>query len=380
MSAAPQAAGRCDAATPGDGSDATALAADAGPAARAEVQPYIAMALQTRCEAVNGLAPEQARQRMAATIDRIGQTLRTIQAYTAGDLRLVVLPEYLLTGFPMGEGIAQWQALACVTAGDESCEALAGVAQAGGLFLCVNAYEVDPAFPQLYFQAALVFGPNGDLVLRQRRMISMFACSPYDVWDAYLDRHGLDSVFPVADTAIGRLGAIASEEILYPEIARAQAMRGAEVLLHSTGEFGSPRQTGKEIARLARAVENMAYVVSANASSLQGTGIPPDTTDGMSKIVDYRGLVLAEAAGGETMAAHAEIDITALRRARARPGLANLLSRQPYALYAAAYGQGQAQQPDGLLAADGSVQVPDRAWFKQRQIHTLARLRGQGRI
>jgi predicted amidohydrolase len=154
-------------------------------------------------------------------------------------------------------------------------------------------------------------------------------------------------------------------------------MRGAEVLLHSTGEFASPRATAKEITRLARAVENVAYVVSANASSLQGTPIPVDTTTGMSKIVDWRGLVLAEAAGGESMVAQAEIDIVALRRARARPGMANLLSRQPYALYAAQYARSNAQPANGLLQG-GDVQVPGRDWFRTRQLAVIERLQREG--
>ena len=36
-------------------------------------------------------------------------------------------------------------------------------------------------------------------------------------------------MFPVAKTAIGNLAAIASEKILYPEVARCLAMRGAEI-------------------------------------------------------------------------------------------------------------------------------------------------------
>ena len=103
-------------------------------------------------------------------------------------------------------------------------------------------------------------------VLRYRRLLSMFAPSPHDVWDRYLDHYGLEGVFPVADTEIGRLAAIASEEILYPEIARALAFRGAEVFVHSSSEIGSPLGTAKDVAKRARAWENMAYVVSANTA------------------------------------------------------------------------------------------------------------------
>ena len=115
-----------------------------------------------------------------------------------------------------------------------------------------------------------MIAPSGDFVLRYRRMISLSGPTPYDVWDRYLDIYGLEGVFPVADTPIGRLAAIASEEILYPEIARCHAMRGAEVFVHPTSEAGTPQDSIKEIARRARAIENMAFVVSANSAGAAG--------------------------------------------------------------------------------------------------------------
>ena len=53
------------------------------------------------------------------------------------------------------------------------------------------------------------------------------------------------------------LACIASEEILYPEIARALALRGAEVFCHSSSEIGSPLATHKDVAKQARAFEIM---------------------------------------------------------------------------------------------------------------------------
>ena len=349
--------------------------------ARIEVAPYLALAMQTACHAVNKLGVEAARLKISDAIGRIGRQVETIKSYVGADLRLVVLPEYVLTGFPMGESIPLWRDKAALHPRGAEMDALAAVANKCDLFLCVNAYDVDENFPDLYFQSSLVLSPMGQVVMRYRRLISMFTPSPYDVWDQYLDRYGLDGVFPVADTVIGRLGAIASEEILYPEIARCQAMRGAEVFLHSTGEFASPRPTAKEIARLARASENMAYVVSANAAGLEGTDIPVQTTDGMSKLVDYRGNVIVEAALGETMAAYGEINIAALRGARRRPGLPNVMSRQPYALYAQAFAEcAQANQPPNTLLSEGRAIVPERDWFRRRQMEVIERLDRTGVI
>src|SRR5690606_35740489 len=206
-----------------------------------------------------------------------------------------------------------------------------------GVFLSVNNYEVDEHFPGVYFQACVIFDPTGAVVLRYRRLNSMWAVTPHDVLDRYLEIYGPDSLFPVADTAIGRLAPIASEEILYPEIARCFAVRGAEVFVHNSSEVASALLSPKNIAKLARALENSAYVVSANTAGLFGSGLPPMSGDGSSKIVDHRGLVLAEAAQGASMAANAEVDLAGLRAFRRRVAMENMLARQRFELYAPTY-------------------------------------------
>ena len=336
---------------------------------------YRALALQTRTFAVNSLGIDEARQQMLAAIARIGRQLHAAKSFIGSDLRLIVLPEYCLTGFPLAESIAEWSAKAALDPAGPEYAAIGALAEACDVHLAVNAYETDAAFPGLYFQASVVFAPSGDVVLRYRRLVSLFAPTPHDVWDAYLDRYGLEGVFPVARTPLGRLSAIASEEVLYPEIARAFALRGAEVLLHSTSEVGSPALTPKDIAKRARAFESMAYLVSANSGGLEGCDIPAESTDGMSKVVDYQGAVLAEAGFGESMVAAAEIDLDGLRRWRQRPGMANVLSRQRTELFAELYARRSVHPPNTLLEPDGRIRVPVRTEFAARQREVIARLR-----
>jgi predicted amidohydrolase len=287
----------------------------------------------------------------------------------------VVLPEYVLTGFPMGEPIPAWADLAALDPDGPEYDAFGAIAQRLGIHLAGNGYETDPAFPGLYFQACWVVAPSGQVILRYRRLHSMYSPSPYDVWDAYLDRYGAESVLPVARTELGMIGAVASEEILYPELSRALALRGAEVLVHPTSEAASPELTPKAIARRARAAENTAYVVSANSGGLTGTAIGADSTNGGSEIVDYAGRVLAKAGPGESIVACAEVDIVALRRERARPGMANQLSRMKAALWAQEYARHDIERSGGLL--DDGV-TADREFFARRQREAIARLREAG--
>lgn len=337
---------------------------------------FRALALQVTCHAVNQASDRQeAGLMMHNTINRLAQQIAASIAFIGFDCRLIVLPEYFLTGFPMGEPLQVWADKACLEINGAEYEALGMIAQKQQIFLAGNAYELDPNFPGLYFQTCFVIDPSGSVVLRYRRLNSLFAPTPHDVWDKYLDCYGLEGVFPVAKTAIGNLAALTSEEILYPEVARCLAMRGAEIFLHSTSEVYSKNLTPKDAAKITRAVENMAYVVSANSAGLANSAIPIGSVDGGSKIIDHRGIILAETGPGESMAAFAEIDLAALRRDRTRPGLNNLLSRQRFEMYAQSYSQAKFYPANTMLNKE-----IERKHFIQTQQETIERLTRLGII
>ena len=68
---------------------------------------YRAIALQTTCFAVNRAADGgEAREIMRRTIERIGRQIAASAAFVGSDVRLIVLPEYFLTGFPLGETVS----------------------------------------------------------------------------------------------------------------------------------------------------------------------------------------------------------------------------------------------------------------------------------
>ncbi len=336
---------------------------------------YTALALQLACDPVNQDDPQSARQRMTRSLERYGKTIRDTSAFlkvfNGRQVKLVVLPEYFLTGFPMGESFAEWKSKAVLDPNGPEYEFLGRIAQSSGVYLSGNAYEADQYFPDLYFQTSFIIAPSGDLILRYRRLISLYTPTPYDVWDKYVDRYGLDGVFPVVDTDIGRLACIASEEILYPELARCLAMRGAEIFCHSSSEVGSVEMTMKDLAKRARAMDNLAYVVSANTSGIRSIGLPEFSTDGMSKVVGPRGEVIDAAGFGESQAA-GKIDIAALRSERSLPGMTNLLARQPFQAYYESYRDFE-HLPANTLASIPAGQST-RSIASKRLADTIARL------
>jgi len=342
--------------------------------------PYIAIALQANCHAVN-MAPtiEDARKRIFNSIDHcaglIKGSIGFASSFNGLPVKLVVLPEYFLTSFPMGEPASVWLEKACLDPKGQEYEKLGEIAVNQKIFLSGNTYESDPHFPGLYFQTSFIIAPSGEQVLRYHRLISMYSPTPHDVMDAYIEHYGKEALFPVIDTEIGRLACVASEEILYPEITRALALKGAEVICHSSSEVGSPLATPKNIAKQARAYENMAYVVSANGAAITNLPFPEASTSGGSKIVDYKGHILEEADSGESMVANAEIDIAALRRTREKPAMTNTLARQRLDLFEDVYAGESVYPANNLLSENGELGTPNRAHFISVQESAIAALK-----
>jgi predicted amidohydrolase len=347
------------------------------------VEPYLAVAMQLTARSVDGAGSPAAARR--AILDHVSEVERQIrgaraflEVFTGTPLKLVVLPEYLFTSFESG-AIADFRARAVFAPEGPEYAAIGAVARRLGIFLAGNAYESDPAFPGIHFQCCFIFAPTGARILTYRRLNSMYAATPHDIWSKFLAVHGEDAVFPVVDTEIGRLAAIASEEILYPEIARAHALKGAELLVHCSSEIGSPLATPKHIARRARALENLAYVVSANTAGIAGKALPLASADGNSAIIDWKGNVVSESNPGETFTAFAEIDIGAVRRHRRKPGMSNYLARQRLELFRHVYA-GTVQPADSLVGKDGAILEPGRAHFEAVARATILKREEQGLI
>ena len=144
-----------------------------------DIQPYLALPLQVTCQAVNRVAStDAAREQMMQTIAHCDGLIKGSMGFAAAfhglPVRLVVLPEYFLTSFPMGESFPDWIDKACLQIDGPEYEALGALAQSNKIFLSGNAYEVDPHFPDLYFQTSFIIDDSGDVILRYRRLVSMF--------------------------------------------------------------------------------------------------------------------------------------------------------------------------------------------------------------
>lgn len=266
----------------------------------------------------------------------------------APNTKLVVFPEYWLQGVNVGGGFEGGFATAIEIPGRET-EQLSEFARKAGVYLAGAAFEKHKDWPGRYFNTGFIIDDRGEVIHKYRKIqcgeLLGFLCdtTPGSVISEYLDKYGMDGLFPVAKTPLGNLATIVCFDINFPETVRALVKRGAEVILHPTAEPHHDIRLAWDKARQARALENTCYILSAciGGEYRKHDDVKPEFFHrGFSKIVNFDGTVQAVAdAAGETPLM-ARLDIAALRRARANPRLASFLWDEP-ATYAEAYAQAQ---------------------------------------
>lgn len=337
------------------------------------MQPYNAIALQLPVFTLpDASRVADSRSAILHNIERLRRRIHEAKSWIGDSLQLVVTPEFLLTGFPARHSSGQWLEAACFDFPGREYDRLSEIALEMNIHLAGNAYERDPHFPELYFQTSYLIDPTGECVLRYRRLNTMWSASPHHVWSEYISLYGEDSLFPVANTAIGNFGAVASEEVLFPEVTRSLAMRGAEIFLHSTAEYSSPLGSPKETCKIARAIENAAYLISANVSGFVSEDGVVENLQGHSLIADPQGRLLAKAGVGDQTMTYASIDLTAVRSLRKRTGMENLLSRQCFTLYRSTFDQFETLRTGALENA--SKEETLRQSLARHQDEAIARL------
>jgi len=294
----------------------------------------------------NATSREDAWPRIAANVTA---AVAAIDAAcdTAEKPQLVVLPEFAFTGAPRANPLPEWIEKACYPLPGSITEPLQQVAMRQKLYVGGNLFETDEKWPGRYFNTSFLIAPSGEVILRFRRINTASFPSPHDFMSDYVAHHGWEGTFPVVETELGRIGMIACGEIAVPEVARALMMRGAEIILHPTNENNNPAQ---EAAKIARAAENMVYLISANVSGPIGFSADGSELGGRSRIVDFMGKTLSYDESTEpSISVSATIDMEALRSARNSTSMANGLLRTRWEMYRELYAQISIYPPDQFL-------------------------------
>ncbi len=220
-----------------------------------------------------------------ANVDRCVAFLERCVAATGAEL--VVLPEAATTGFTPGiPAEALWDLVADIPG--PLTEPVQRTAQRLGVHVVYGSYGRGPERGTVYNTAALV-GPAGE-VLGAYHKTHVF-CGEGRAEGGWVTP-GDEAV--VVDTALGRIGMMICFDGDYPELARIQAVLGAEVICRPAALLRSADLW--ELTNRARAYDNHVFVVGANATGADPAGA---LYFGNSMIVTPIAQVVARAASHE---------------------------------------------------------------------------------
>lgn len=228
----------------------------------------------------------------------------TRRAVAESGAQLIVLPETITTGFTPPQGIgpdALWDRVD--TLPGRLTEPLQKVAQELGIYLAFGSYARGPERGVVYNAAALV-GPSGDL-LGVYRKTHLFPTERLD-GRAGWSTPGVDPV--VIQTPLANIGLTICYDGDFPELYRAEAIMGAEVIIRTSALLRSFEIW--ELTNRARAYDNHVYIVGCNYVGPDAGG---NYYSGHSMIVSPIAQKLAQARGTEEVC-FAELDPDPIKR------------------------------------------------------------------
>lgn len=166
--------------------------------------------------------------------------------------------------------------------------------------MCIAAALFERHAGRIY-NTAVLLGRKGELIGRYRKthvpLGEAVAVSP-------------GHAYPVFRTDFGVVGMLICWDMIFPEVARILALRGAELLLFPTLGLG-PERIGEAMLSV-RAVDNRVYIVMSKPA-------PPGACPGRSAVIDPEGIFVADAGYAKNVVVTATIDLS-VPRGESNPG------------------------------------------------------------
>lgn len=243
-----------------------------------------------------------------ANARRMAELVRREAAEHQADL--IVFPELATTGyiepFTDKEFALRLYAQSEVVPGPTT-EALGAAARQHGVHVVTGISRLHPTIPHVLFNSAVLIGPDGGIVGVQNKV---HACK--EEKNYYVAGNSID----VFQTNLGNLGLSVCYDVRFPEVARIQALKGAEIIVSVWASFKQPNRIPNDsiIYRCAtRAMENAVFFLGANRSGREGNR----EFYGRSVIAAPSGDIIARSHGEREEIVRGALEATALREQRA---------------------------------------------------------------
>ena len=149
--------------------------------------------------------------------------------------------------------------------------ALADLAKTHEVYIGASAYVMadDNSKPRTI---GYILGPDGAVLARSQKIMP-------DILEGYTDTEAdtfQPASFEIARTPLGQIGVLCGEDILAPHIVRSMMVHGAEIILNPSRERSDRLFESRDVARIARAYENIVVLATASAVSVRLRGAEVD--------------------------------------------------------------------------------------------------------
>jgi predicted amidohydrolase len=250
------------------------------------------------------------------------RAMKAIHDAVSAGAEMVVFGEMYLSGYRTDEWLYKWATK--VDPPDNDVQALMDVAKSLGICIIMGAATFGAFMPGDVYNSAIIVGPDGLIGTYSKSHVAAFAYSEGTVTERcfYSPGHEL----PVFDTHLGRIGVHICYDITFPEVARVQALKGAELLINVSASVGSFEEWWDHMLYV-RATENASwYVICSVVGEQRGTHL-----FGGSRVMDPRGKVIAGGTVDQEDIVLADIDVEYARQTRASTHCLNTRKPELYA-------------------------------------------------
>lgn len=257
----------------------------------------------------------------------------------SGKKDLLFFHEFPITGYNYKWNLADARRAAIEVPGEET-EILARKAREHGTWLVFGSYVRDPDWPDSLLSITTIMNDQGEVVDKHWKArnikgafggFELFTTTVYDVLDRYVEMYGADAVIPVTRTPIGNIATSSIQR--EPELFRAMAMKGAEIILRTaSGGF-----TPADIA--ATSMYNQVYTAIANNAASPDNGLYfEDAGGGGSGLYGPDGNAVVLAPTAFETCVEARIPIRDFRARHRQPIVHSELVMPVYGAYRSRYG------------------------------------------
>jgi predicted amidohydrolase len=273
--------------------------------------------VQSRVRAVDVARLKDTRK---ANLDHMLELIDNTQGW-GGKKDILFFHEFPITGWSGVWDRTQALRVAIDISGEET-DAIAKKAREHQCMIVFGSYAKDKDWPNHLLSVTTVIGPDGSILDRHWKArnikgvfvgFELFTTTIHDVLDKYVEMYGRDAVIPVTRTPWGNIATSSVQR--EPELFRAFAMKGAEIVLRTaTGGF-----TKEDIQ--ATSMYNAVYTACCNnAVSPDNPGFLADAGgSGGSCVFDPRGDLIAEANSVNETLVTARIPIAEFRKRHRQP-------------------------------------------------------------